>query len=48
MQKMVQDAGVTVQPYWRRLYNHTRAELMGGEHHIAFEIRPAALRWVAR
>ncbi|MEB8388488.1 ABC transporter substrate-binding protein [Rhodobacteraceae bacterium KMM 6894] len=48
MQIIVQDAGVTVQPYWRRLYNHTRAELIGGEHHIAFEIRPAALRWVAR
>ncbi|MFY9240901.1 MAG: ABC transporter substrate-binding protein [Roseovarius sp.] len=45
LQTMVQDAGVTVQPYWRRLYNHTRKGLQGGAHHIGFEIRPAELRW---
>ncbi|PVA10992.1 diguanylate cyclase [Pelagivirga sediminicola] len=41
---VLQDA-VTVQPYWRRLHNHTRSGLKGGDHHVAFEIRPAELRW---
>jgi len=42
---LVQNEGVTIQPFWRRLHNHTVEGLKGGEHHIAFEIRPAALRW---
>ncbi len=45
-QQLVRDEGVTVQPYWRRLYNHTIAGLAGGGHHIALEIRPAELHWV--
>ncbi|UWQ90860.1 ABC transporter substrate-binding protein [Rhodobacteraceae bacterium M382] len=44
-EKLVQDEGVTIQPYWRSLYNHTREGLMGGAHHISFEIRPAQLHW---
>lgn len=44
-QKMIQDAGVTIQPYWRSLYNHTKSNLVGGEHHISYEIRPARLAW---
>ncbi len=44
-QKMLQDDAVTIQPYWRSLYNHTKEGLAGGEHHIAFEIRPAELAW---
>ncbi len=44
-QKMIQDDGVTIQPYWRSLYNHTKDNLVGGAHHIAFEIRPANLAW---
>lgn len=44
-EKLVQDEGVTVQPYWRNLYNHTRTGLHGGAQHIALEIRPAELRW---
>ncbi|MEL7463534.1 MAG: ABC transporter substrate-binding protein [Pseudomonadota bacterium] len=44
-QKIVQDEGVTIQPYWRSLYNHTKEGLEGGAHHISFEIRPAELRW---
>ena len=47
MAMLVQDEGVTIQPYWRSLYNHTRAGLSGGEQHISFEIRPAALHWDA-
>ncbi|MEX0340889.1 MAG: ABC transporter substrate-binding protein [Arenibacterium sp.] len=44
-QKMIQDAGVTIQPYWRSLYNHTKDNLVGGNHHISFEIHPAKLAW---
>ena len=44
-QKMLQDDGVTIQPYWRSLYNHTKEGLEGGAHHISFEIRPADLAW---
>jgi len=44
-QALVQDEGVTIQPYWRSLYNHTREGLEGGAHHISFEIRPEQLHW---
>ncbi|MBO9451172.1 diguanylate cyclase [Tropicibacter sp. R16_0] len=44
-EKIIQDEGVTIQPYWRSLYNHTREGLEGGAHHISFEIRPAQLHW---
>ena len=42
---LIQNEGVTIQPYWRSLYNHTKEGLVGGEHHISFEIRPASLAW---
>ena len=42
---IIQEEGVTIQPYWRSLYNHTREGLGGGAHHISFEIRPALLHW---
>lgn len=42
---IIQEEGVTIQPYWRSLYNHTRVGLGGGAHHISFEIRPALLHW---
>ncbi|WP_299613043.1 ABC transporter substrate-binding protein [uncultured Tateyamaria sp.] len=44
-QKLLQDEGVTIQPYWRSLYNHTKEGLVGGEHHITFEIRPEQIAW---
>jgi len=46
-EKILQDDAVTIQPYWRSLYNHTKDSLMGGEHHISFEIDPASLAWKA-
>jgi peptide/nickel transport system substrate-binding protein len=45
LEALVRSDAVTVQPYWRTLTNHTRQGLEGGAHHIAFEIRPAELRW---
>lgn len=42
---IIQEEGVTIQPYWRSLYNHTKSNLVGGNHHISFVIDPAALAW---
>ena len=44
-QALLQEDGVTIQPYWRSLYNHTKENLVGAEHHIAFEFRPAEMAW---
>ncbi|WP_299722729.1 ABC transporter substrate-binding protein [uncultured Tateyamaria sp.] len=44
-QAILQNDGVTIQPYWRSLYNHTKDGLVGGGHHISFEIRPEQLAW---
>lgn len=44
-QALVQEEGVTIQPYWRSLYNHTKEGLVGGGHHISFEFRPAEIAW---
>ena len=46
-EKIIQDEGVTIQPYWRKLYNHTKEDLGGGEQHIAFVIFPERLHWKA-
>ncbi|MEO0343532.1 MAG: ABC transporter substrate-binding protein [Pseudomonadota bacterium] len=45
MAMLVQDEGVAIQPYWRKLYHHQRAGLEGADQHISFEIRPAAMHW---
>lgn len=37
MQKLIQDEGVTVQPYWRSLYRHMRDGVMNANQHISFE-----------
>ncbi|QFT57879.1 Periplasmic oligopeptide-binding protein precursor [Sulfitobacter sp. THAF37] len=42
---MLQEDGVTIQPYWRSLYNHTREGLVGAAHHIGFEYHPARMAW---
>jgi peptide/nickel transport system substrate-binding protein len=44
-QAIIQDEGVTIQPYWRSLYNNTRKGLVGGEMHISFEFRPERIAW---
>lgn len=46
-EQMLQEDGVTIQPYWRSLYNHTKDNLEGGNHHISFVIQPSKLRWVS-
>lgn len=47
LEKILQDDGVIIQPYWRSLYNHSRVGLKGAEHHITFEVRPEQIYWEA-
>ena len=36
IQQMLVDEGVTIQPYWRRLYRHVRPGITGAEMHVAY------------
>ncbi|WP_428925130.1 ABC transporter substrate-binding protein [Marinibacterium sp. SX1] len=36
-EELIQEEGVTIQPYWRSLYRHGREGLLGTEQHVAFE-----------
>lgn len=47
MQALIQDEGVTIQPYWRSLYRHGREGLVGADMHISFEIHPYKLGFAA-
>ena len=42
---ILQEDAVTIQPYWRSLYNHNKEGLAGCEHHISFELRPQEMHW---
>ncbi|MEM6306173.1 MAG: ABC transporter substrate-binding protein, partial [Pseudomonadota bacterium] len=44
---MIVEEGVTIQPYWRSLYNFTKEGLEGAGHHISFEIHPVRIAWSA-
>lgn len=46
-EKMIQDEGVTIQPYWRSLYRHSVEGLVGTEQHIAFEHHHYQWGWSA-
>jgi len=37
IEKIMQDEGVIIQPYWRSLYNHHRGDVVGAEKHPAHE-----------
>ncbi len=45
IQKIMQDEGVTIQPYWRSLYRHTKSNVKGATMHPTFEIRPDEM-WI--
>ncbi|MEM1039627.1 MAG: ABC transporter substrate-binding protein [Pseudomonadota bacterium] len=38
IQKIMQDEGVTIQPYWRSLYRHTSEKVKNAEMHPTFEM----------
>lgn len=38
LQQILRDEGVTIQPYWRKVYRHTREGIVGAERHVSDEI----------
>lgn len=47
LQKIMQDEGVVIQPYWRSVYRHHKPEVVGADMHPAFEIHVAKLGFAA-
>ena len=45
IEKLMQDEGVIIQPYWRALYNHAKSNLKGADMHISFELHVTDLHW---
>ncbi|APE42892.1 diguanylate cyclase [Sulfitobacter alexandrii] len=43
IEKLMQDEGVVIQPYWRSIYRHYRPGVVGAEMHPTFEIHVAKL-----
>jgi len=43
VQKIMQDEGVIIQPYWRSLYRHTKPSVKNADMHPTFEIHPDAM-----
>ncbi len=47
IQKIMQDEGVVIQPYWRSIYRHHKSNVIGAEMHPTFEIHVAKLGYAA-
>ncbi|MEL7099504.1 MAG: ABC transporter substrate-binding protein [Pseudomonadota bacterium] len=47
IQKIMQDEGVVVQPYWRSIFRHHKEGIVGGDMHPTFEIHVAKLGFAA-
>jgi peptide/nickel transport system substrate-binding protein len=47
LQKIMQDEGVIIQPYWRSIYRHHKDNVVGAEMHPTFEIHVAKLGFAA-
>ncbi|MEL6618572.1 MAG: ABC transporter substrate-binding protein [Pseudomonadota bacterium] len=43
LQKIMQDEGVVIQPYWRSIYRHYKPGVVGAEMHPTFEIHVSKL-----
>jgi len=43
LQKIMQDEGVIIQPYWRSIYRHHKANVIGADMHPTFEIHVTKL-----
>ncbi len=43
LQKIMQDEGVVIQPYWRSIYRHHKENVVGADMHPAFEIHVTKL-----
>jgi peptide/nickel transport system substrate-binding protein len=47
LQKIMQDEGVIIQPYWRSIYRHHKENVVGAEMHPTFEIHLTKLGFSA-
>jgi peptide/nickel transport system substrate-binding protein len=47
IEKIMQDEGVLIQPYWRSLYRHADPKLGGVEMHPTFEHHHYKWHWLA-
>lgn len=47
LQKIMQDEGVIIQPYWRSIYRHHKESIVGAEMHPTFEIHVTKLGFAA-
>ncbi|MDE0589656.1 ABC transporter substrate-binding protein [Halocynthiibacter sp. C4] len=47
LEKIMQDEGVTIQSFWRKIYRHSVPGLVGNEMHPQFEIAPQFIGWAA-
>jgi peptide/nickel transport system substrate-binding protein len=47
IQKILQDEGVIIQPYWRSIYRHHKENVVGAEMHPTFEINVSKLGFAA-
>ncbi|THH37137.1 ABC transporter substrate-binding protein [Aliishimia ponticola] len=47
LQKILQDEGVVIQPYWRSTYRHHKENVVGAEMHPTYEIHVAKLGFSA-
>lgn len=47
LQKIMQDEGVVIQPYWRSIYRHHKGNVAGAEMHPTFEIHVSKLGFSA-
>ncbi|MFD0917118.1 ABC transporter substrate-binding protein [Pseudahrensia aquimaris] len=43
LQKIMQDEGVVIQPYWRSIYRHHKPNVIGAQMHPTFEINVSKL-----
>jgi peptide/nickel transport system substrate-binding protein len=46
-QEIMQEEGITIQPYWRSLFNAHKANLKGGEIHLTQVVDPRVMYWEA-
>jgi peptide/nickel transport system substrate-binding protein len=47
LQRIMQDEGVVIQPYWRSTFRHYRPGIIGAEQHPTFEIHVAKIGFAA-
>ena len=47
LQKIMQDEGVIIQPFWRSIYRHHKENIVGAEMHPTFEINVSKLGFAA-